>query len=196
MSSVTLICEWPNRLEPFSGGFASLRGKPAPELVGTPIEPSDLKPLSSFRGQVVVLNFWHLYPDQFGFHPEQTPFFTLPAQFKDEPVHWIAIHDQGVSDADRLAAKVAEMRKALWGEGPAPFTAIVDAAEPIPEGERGEEARRATDGWRPGTTRGVTAARYGVFDRLVLIDRQGRVVGGYSQEELEPALRRLLETAK
>lgn len=173
--------------------FASLRGKPAPELVGTPIEPSELTPLSSLRGKIVVLNFWHLYPDQFNFHPEQTPFFTLPAHFKDAPVHWIAIHDHAVSDADRLAAKVAEMRKARWGDGPAPFTAMVDAAEPIPDGERGEEARRATDGGRPGTTRGVTGTRYGVFGRLVLIDRQGRVVGSYEQEELEPALRRLLD---
>lgn len=68
-----------------------------------------------------------------------------------------------------------------------------NASEPIPEGERAEEGRRATDGWRPGTTQGVTAARYGVFARLVLIDRQGRVAGSYTQEELEPALRRLLE---
>lgn len=173
--------------------FASLRGKPAPELVGGAIPPNELKPLRSLRGRIVVLNFWHLYPEQFNYHPEQTPFFTLPAQFKDKPVHWIAIHDQGVSNADRLAAKVAEMRNAIWGEEPAPFTALIDAAEPIPEGERAEEGRRATDGWRPGTTQGVTAARYGVFARLVLIDRQGRVVGSYTQEELEPALRRLLE---
>lgn len=176
--------------------FASLRGKPAPELVGTPIEPTELTPLSSLRGKIVVLNFWHLYPAQFNFHPEQTPFFTLPAQFKEAPVHWIAIHDHAVSDAERLAVKVAEMRKAIWGDGPAPFTAIIDAAEPIPDGERADEARRATDGWQPGTTQSVTGARYGVFGRLVLVDRQGRVVGSYEQEELEPALRRLLATGK
>ncbi|HJT34712.1 MAG TPA: M56 family metallopeptidase, partial [Pirellulales bacterium] len=176
--------------------FASLRGKLAPELVGAAMPPSELKPLSALRGKVVVLNFWHFYGSGLNNHPEQAPFFTLPAKFEDQPVHWIAIHDHAVNDADALAAKVAEMRKALWGEGPAAFTAMIDAAEPIPESERGEEARRATDGWRPGTTQGVTAARYGVFARLVLIDRQGRVVGSYTQEELEPALRWLLESGE
>ncbi|HEV7226574.1 MAG TPA: M56 family metallopeptidase [Pirellulales bacterium] len=174
--------------------FAALRGQPAPELAGKPMPPSELKPLSALRGQVVVLNFWRWAGDKLNDHPEQTPFFILPAQFKDRPVYWIAIHDHHVHDPEALAAKVAGIRKSLWGEGRAPFMSLIDDSEPVPMPEDAAE-RTATSGWEPGSTRSVTRARYGVYE-LVLIDGEGRVVGNYSQEELEPALRRLLAAQK
>src|SRR6185437_7142576 len=88
--------------------------------------------LGELRGQVVVLNFWNWHGDKLNDHPEQTPFFMLPARFKDQAVYWIAIHDARVNDPAALAAKVAAMRKALWGDGPAPFTSLIDDSEPIP----------------------------------------------------------------
>jgi hypothetical protein len=169
--------------------FAALRGQPAPELAGTPMPPSELKPLSAFHGQVVVLNFWSWMGVQLNDHPEQTPFFMLPSRFKDQGVHWIAIHDYHVREPEALASKVAGMRQANWGDEAAPFTSLIDDSEPEPEPEG-----PASEGY--ATERGVTRGRYGVNSRLVLIDRQGRVVGSYSQEELEPALRRLLAADK
>ncbi|HXT58391.1 MAG TPA: M56 family metallopeptidase [Pirellulales bacterium] len=174
--------------------FAALRGQPAPELAGKPMPPTVFKPLAELRGQVVVLNFWNWHGDKLNDHPEQTPFFMLPARFKDQAVYWIAIHDARVNDPAALAAKVAAMRKALWGDGPARFTSLIDDSEPIPMPEEAAE-RTATTGFVPGATRSVTRERYGIYE-LVLIDPQGRVVGNYSQEELEPALRRLLEAQK
>jgi beta-lactamase regulating signal transducer with metallopeptidase domain len=171
--------------------FAALRGQPAPELAGTPMAPSELKPLSTFRGQVVVLSFWSWLGEKVNDHPEQTPFFTLPPRFRDQPVHWIAIHDYRVHEPEALAAKVAGMRQANWGNEAAPFTSLIDDSEPIPIAE---VQGPAAEGY--ATRRGVTAARYGVYSRLVLIDRQGHVVGSYTQEELEPALRRLLAADK
>ena len=173
--------------------FASLRGHAAPELSATPMPPSELKPLSELRGQVVVLNFWHWLGEKLNDHPEQTPFFTLPARYKDQPVYWIAIHHHRVLEPDALAAKVASMRKALWGDGPAPFASLVDQSEPAPP-VAGAPARTAVEAGVPGPTRDVTRTRYGIAYRsLVLIDRQGRVVGCYDDAELEPALKRLLE---
>jgi hypothetical protein len=174
--------------------FAALRGQPAPELAGKPMPPTEFKPLAELRGQVVVLNFWQWHGDKLNDHPEQTPFFMLPARYKDQAVYWIAIHDARVNDPAALAAKVAAMRKALWGDGPAPFTSLIDDSEPITVPEDAAE-KTATSGWVPGATRSVTRARYGVYE-LVLIDREGRVVGNYSQEELEPALERLLKEQK
>jgi hypothetical protein len=179
-----------SRLRPSQ--LASLRGQPAPELAATPMPPSELKPLSSLHGQVVVLNFWIWLGDKLNDHPEQTPFFMLPRQFKDKPVYWIAVHNYRVHDPEGLAKKVAGMRQAIWGDGPAPFASLIDESEPAPPVE--VRARTATEGGAPDTRRGVTRDRYGLFQGLVLIDRQGRVVGSYSQEELEPALRRLLES--
>lgn len=174
--------------------FASLRGQVAPELATTPLPPSESKPLSELRGQVVVLYFWHWLGEKLNDHPEQTPFFTLPARYKNQPVFWIAIHHHRVLDPDALAAKVAGMRKTLWGEGPAPFAALIDQLEPAPR-VAGAPARTAVEGGVPGPTRDVTRTRYGIaYRRLVLIDRQGRVVGCYDEEELEPALNRLLES--
>jgi beta-lactamase regulating signal transducer with metallopeptidase domain len=173
--------------------FAMLRGQVAPELSATPMPPSELKPLSELRGQLVVLNFWHWLGEKHNDHPEQTPFFTLPARYKDQPVYWIAIHHHRVLDPDALATKVASMRKALWGEGPAPFASLIDQSEPAPPVE-GAPARTAVEAGVPGPTRDVTHTRYGIAYRpLVLIDRQGRVVGCYDEAELEPALKRLLE---
>jgi hypothetical protein len=77
------------------------------------------------------------------------------------------------------------MRQVIWGDEAAPFTSLIDGSEPIAEPEG-----PASEGYP--TRRGVTRARYGVNSRLVLIDRHGRIVGSYTQEELEPALRRLL----
>jgi hypothetical protein len=173
--------------------LAALRGQPAPELAATPMGRSELKALSALRGQVVVLNFWGWLGDKFNDHPEQTPFFTLPRQFKDEPVYWIALHNYRVHDPEGLAAKVAAMRQAVWGDGPAPFASLIDDSELAPPPEA--RARTATEGGVPDTRRGVTRGRYGLFNGLVLIDRDGRVVGSYSQQELEPALRRVLESA-
>ena len=121
---------------------------------------------------------------------------TLPARYKDQPVYWIAIHHHRVAGPDALAAKVAGMRKALWGDGPAPFASLIDQSEPAPPVE-GTPARTAVEGGVPGPTRDVTRSRYGIaYRRLVLINRQGRVVGCYDDEVLEPAIKRLLEGDK
>ena len=174
--------------------FATLRGQLAPELSAAPMPGSERKSLSELRGQIVVLNFWRWSGEQLNHHPEQTPFFTLPALYKDQRVFWIAIHSHRVLEQDSLEAKIAGMRKALWAEGPAPFASLIDQSEPTPPVE-GAPARTAVEGGVPGPTRDVTRTRYGIgYRQLVLIDRQGRVVGCHDDAELEPALKRLLET--
>jgi thiol-disulfide isomerase/thioredoxin len=154
-----------------------LEGLPAPELqdiVGW-MNSKPLK-LSDLRGKVVLLDFWGWWC---GACVVRMPeLFELHDKYHKDGLVIIGVHidleDSSVDTAEEMYEKVAADRKEYWKgrEIPYPVAFVRSDSERVPFLAAGAA----------GTARCALAAEYGVlsYPTHVLIDREGRVLTGYS----------------
>jgi thiol-disulfide isomerase/thioredoxin len=155
-----------------------LEGRPAPELrdiVGW-MNSKPLK-LSDLRGKVVLLDFWGWWCGACTVGMPEL--FELHDKYHKDGLVIIGIHidledDSSVDTAEEMYEKVAADRKEYWKgrEIPFPVAFVRSESKRVPFLSKG-----AT-----GTARCELAAQYGVdsYPTQVVIDREGRVVTGYS----------------
>jgi thiol-disulfide isomerase/thioredoxin len=155
-----------------------LEGLPAPELRDI-VNWMNSKPLklSDLRGKVVLLDFWGWWC---GACTVRMPeLFALHDQYHKDGLVIIGVHidleeDSAVDTAEEMYEKVAADRKEYWKgrEIPFPVAFVRSGSERVPFLAAGAAS----------TARCALAAEYGVlaYPTKVLIDREGRVVTGYS----------------
>lgn len=163
--------------------------KPAPELSevvawknGPGVKLVDL------RGKCVILDFWAYWC---GACVRDMPrLFALYDKYHENGLEIVAIHiDSGemdygkdekvplVGSAEMLDAKLADARKGLWQGRDVPYPVAIVTGNRIP--------------FDPSITEGQATCRlaveYGVveYPTLVLIDKQGNVVGKFDPEQEE-----------
>lgn len=161
--------------------LALLEGLPAPELAGVAgWKNSPGLTLAELKGRCVILDFWGYWcgPCVHG----MPALFDLYDRLHDRGLEIVGVHvDQGereqqpVDSADELDRRLSKVRKNVWKDRDVPYPVALIPAKRVPYGPKGltREARCQA------------AADYGVtsYPTLVLIDREGRVVG-----EFEPSV--------
>jgi thiol-disulfide isomerase/thioredoxin len=155
-----------------------LEGLPAPELSDI-VHWMNSKPLklSDLRGKVVLLDFWGWWC---GACTVRMPeLFELHDNYHKDGLVIIGIHidleeDSSVDTAEEMYEKVAADRKEYWKGREIPF--------PVAFVRSGSERAPFLATGASGTARCALAAQYGVvsYPTQVVIDREGRVVTGYS----------------
>ncbi len=167
--------------------LSSLIGKPAPELRdikgwlgGKPLK------LSQLRGKVVLLDFWghwcgpciHSMPKLMELHD----------RFSGRGLVIIAVHDDSIESVKQLQKELARLSRESWGGRELPFPVALDGG--------GMTVIEGAD----RSVRGATTAAYGIqaWPTAVLIDKQGKVVGGFHPENANFAekLRSMLGTER
>jgi len=162
--------------------LATLIGKPAPEfreIKGWIIKgwTGRIKSwwgikLSKLRGKVVLLDFWgHWCGPCLQAIPE---LMKLHDKYSEHGLVIVGIHDDSVGSIGKLKEKLKDIRKERWGGRDIPFAVALDGG--------GRTEIEGTD----KTASGATTAAYGIqaWPTMVLIDKEGRVVGRF--EPLEP----------
>jgi len=163
------------------GDFASLMGKPAPELDrikgwknGGPVT------LAQLRGKFVVLDFWGYWC---GPCLRAMPkLMDLYDAFDSKDLVIIAVHNDSVASIEEMEAKLQKARQTYWEGRDLPFLVALDGSDPAVEGT--ERPREDT-----------TTAAYGIrsYPTTILIDRQGNVVGEMNLFRGKEILRQMLD---
>lgn len=160
--------------------LALLEGLQAPELEeivawknGAPVK------LTNLRGKYVILDFWGYWC---GACIERMPkLFALHDKYHDHGLEIVGIHlDQGegekepVDTVEKLDTRLAEVRKDVWKGQDIPYPVGLVL------GKRTSYGPRITD----MEARGSISAKFGVwyYPTLILIDREGKVVGEFHAE--------------
>lgn len=151
-----------------------LQGQPAPELAGDivgwkgqPVRLADL------RGKYVLLDFWGYWCDPCV--AEMPVLMELHDKFAGRGLAIVTVHVGLEGDVDspaKLEEKIAAVKASLWGGRDLPFPTALSTG------------RTTADGYD-----GLTAAQYGVqgYPTMVLIDRQGKVVGRFVVRDFKSA---------
>ncbi len=154
-------------------GAVALEGKPAPKL-DVQWRPGQETNWEKLRGKVVVLDFWGTWcgPCVAGM-PE---LMEIAKKFQDKPVAWLSIHTSNLKDFDEFDREVAKCEERDWNKKKLPFTAALD---------------RPVAGSKYA---GQTSERYGVaaWPTLIVVDRQGQVVGPIPKRKLAETIAGLL----
>ncbi len=167
-----------------------MQGMPATELVGiTAWKNSEPLKLADLKGKCIILDFWGYWcgPCVAGM-PE---LFKLYDKYHERGLEIIGIHiDLGkdekepVDSAAKLDSKLARTRENLWKGRDVPYPIALVTGKKTSYGPEvtSHEARC------------LLAAEYGImfYPSLVLIDRQGRVVGEFHPTDIE-LLEKLLD---
>ncbi|HEY4261376.1 MAG TPA: TlpA disulfide reductase family protein [Schlesneria sp.] len=176
--------------------LALLSGMPAPELPeiecwknGPGVNLADLK------GKCVILDFWGYWCGPcVGRMPE---LFKLHAKYHDQGLEIIGIHvDLGeqekepVDTVEKLDRRLIGIRKDVWDGQDVPYPVAIVAGKLTSYGTAIETRKAASP----------VAALYGVtaYPTLILIDRQGNVVGHFAPNRAEhiEQLERLLKNQR
>jgi uncharacterized protein (TIGR03067 family) len=146
-----------------------LKGKPAPELAGIIAWKGWPVRLADVRGKYVLIDFWGYWCSPC---VRAMPILIdLYQKYKDKGLAVLSVHvdmDGDVGTAAKLDEKIAGYRTSLWGGRDLPFPTALSAGRRTPAGYNG-----------------LTADQYGVlsYPTTILIDRQGNVVGEFSQAQ-------------
>lgn len=157
--------------------MALMLGKPAPELPDIQCwkNSSGVK-LADLKGKCVIVDFWGYWC---GPCVHQMPeLFKLHAKYHDQGLEIIGIHvDLGtdekepVNSVEKLDLRLSKIRKDVWKGEDVPYPVAIVTGKETSYGT-------AIDA---GNARSPIAALYGVqrYPTLILIDRQGNVVGRF-----------------
>jgi thiol-disulfide isomerase/thioredoxin len=161
--------------------LAYLIGKQAPELQKMKgwINSKPLK-LADLRGKVVLLDFWGTWC---GSCVQVIPeLIELHEKYHDKGLVVIGIHDDSMNSVKNLEKEIKKLSKALWDGKKIPYAIALDGG-----------GRCKIEGTEL-TTEGATTAAYGIqaFPTMVLIDKQGKVVGDFYPDANNPLLEKLL----
>jgi thiol-disulfide isomerase/thioredoxin len=158
--------------------LALLVGKPAPELIG--IECWKNSPgvtLADLKGKCVILDFWGYWCGPCVYRMPEL--FKLHAKYHDQGLEIIGVHvdmgeheEEPVDTVEKLDRRLTSIRKDVWKGEDVPYPVALITGKPTSY-NTAIETRKA---------RSPIAALYGVtsYPTLILIDRQGRVVGRFA----------------
>ncbi len=156
--------------------LALLAGNLAPEPAevvgwkGVPVK------LANLRGRYVLLDFWGHWCDPCV--AKMPVLIELQERFGDKGLAVVGVHvdtDGKVDTAEKLDAKLDDIRKRLWHGKDLPFPVALTSGKRIADGDE----RRRTG----------AVDQYGVtgFPTTILIDKEGRVVGTFNATDLKAA---------
>jgi thiol-disulfide isomerase/thioredoxin len=150
-----------------SSRLDALKGHPAPEPAGIVGWKGQAVKIADLRGKYVLVDFWGYWCGPcVGSMPVM---IDLQEKYKDKGLAILSVHvdvDGDVGTAAELDEKIAGVKASLWGGRDLPFSTALSRGAQTPDGYDG-----------------ITAAQFGVlgFPTTILIDRQGNVVGQFSQ---------------
>jgi thiol-disulfide isomerase/thioredoxin len=157
--------------------LALMLGKPVPELPD--IECWKNSPgvkLADLKGKCVILDFWGYWCGPCVY--QMPKLFKLHEKYHDQGLEIVGIHvDLGtdekepVDTVDKLDLRLSKIRKDVWKGEDVPYPVAIVTGKETSYGT-------AIDA---GNARSPIAALYGVqrYPTLILIDRQGKVVGRF-----------------
>jgi thiol-disulfide isomerase/thioredoxin len=148
--------------------IAHLTGKEAPELqkIKGWINSKPLT-LAELRGKVVVLDFWGTWCGPCVF--EMPKLIDLHEKYHDKGLVIIGIHNDVMNSVKDLEKEINKLSKERWEGRKIPFALALDGG-----GKCKIEGTKLT-------CEGATTSAYGIqaWPTMVLIDKQGKVVGDF-----------------
>ena len=162
--------------------LALLEGKAAPEIAGV-VGWKNSAPLKlvDLRGKCVLVEFWGYWCGPCVHRMPQT--FEVYDKYHDKGLEVIGVHvdlgedeEMPVGTVEELDKRLTQTRRELWmgRDLPFPVALVVAKRHRYGEGIDGMGRCRASVEW------GVTS-----YPTMVLIDRQGRIVGPFGHHETQ-----------
>jgi thiol-disulfide isomerase/thioredoxin len=163
--------------------LAYLIGKQAPELqqIKGWINSKPIK-LDELRGKVVLLDFWGTWCGPcVASIPE---LIDINEKYHDKGLVVIGIHDDSKDSIETLEKELNKLSKERWDGKKIPYALALDGG-----------GRTKIEGSQQATF-GATTAAYGInaFPTMVLIDKQGMIVGDFYPDAKNELLEKLLAT--